>query len=115
VADPKADPYADLRGQFEARRDAYLAMLTSSNAEFAADPLKYGTAKRRGYLRSPHSAAPAPKPTASFADQDAGSAAGGKAQAVWTDDPRQRAGPYEPWDDEDVRLAIARCTCTASR
>jgi hypothetical protein len=28
--------------------------------------------------------------------------------SVWTDDPRQRAGPYEPWDDEDVRLAIAR-------
>lgn len=108
MADPTAGPYADLRGQFEARRDAYLAMLTSSNEAFAADPLKFGTAKRRGYLRSPHSAAPGPKPTASFADLDAGSSAAGKDQAAWTDDPRQRAGPYEPWDDEDVRLAIAR-------
>ena len=108
MADPKPDPYAGLRGQFAARRDAYLAMLTSSKAQFDADPLTYGTAKRRGYLRSPHSAAPAPKPTFSFADQDAGGAAAHDKQAVWTDDPRQRAGADEPWDNEDVRLAIAR-------
>jgi hypothetical protein len=105
---PKADPYSDLRGQFEVRRNAYLTMLTSSKDELASDPLKFGTAKRRGYLRSPRSAAPGPKPTFSFADQKAGADSRENKLSVWTDDPRQRAGPYEPWDDEDVRLAIAR-------
>src|SRR3954468_1290874 len=105
---PRSDPYVDLRGQFEARRKAYLTMLTSSVEEFASDPLVYGTAKRRGFIRSPHSAAPGPKPNISFADQDAGGQAAGNKLSVWTDDPRLRAGPDEPWDNEDVRLAIAR-------
>lgn len=108
MSDPKADPYIDLRGQFEVRRKAYLTMLTSSVDEFASDPLTYGTAKRRGYIRSPHSAAPGPKPTFPFADQDEGGKAAGSRLTVWTDDPRLRAGPDEPWDNEDVRLAIAR-------
>ncbi len=110
MAAPGGSPYSDLRGQFEARRRAYLTMLTSSQSEFEADPLTFGTAQRRGYLRSPRSPAPAPKPTASFADQDAAGAAAGKYLALWTDDARLRAGDYEPWEVEDVRLAIARLT-----
>jgi hypothetical protein len=84
-------------------------MLTANADEFESDELKYGTAQRRGYLRSPHSSAPGPKPTFfSYAEQDAAGAAAGNHLVLWTDEPRLRAGPYEPWDDEDVRLAIAR-------
>ena len=83
-------------------------MLTSNQAEFESDPLKFGTAQQRGYLRSPHSAAPAPKPTASFADQEAAEDAHGNYLTLWTEDSRLRADSYEPWDVEDVRQAIAR-------
>ena len=103
-------PYDDLRGQFEARRSAYLTALTANDDEFARDPLTFGTAHRRGYLRSPRSAAPGPKPSYSFAEQDAAGDAAGKNLALWTDNPGLRAGPNEPWDDEDVRLAVARLT-----
>jgi len=110
VWSPDGGPCADLRGRFEARRLAYLTMLSSNDVEFKSDPLKYGTAWQRGCLRSPHSAAPAPKPISSFADQDAAGDAVRNHLTLWTEDPRLRAGSYEPWDVEDVREAIATLT-----
>jgi len=100
VSPPDDGPYADLRGRFEARRLAYLTMPNSDGVEFRSDPLKYCAAGPRGYHRSSHSGATAPKPFFSFADQDAAGDAAGKHLTLWTEDPRLLASSDEPWDVE---------------
>ena len=107
MGSPGNDPYADLLARFQARRDDYLARLISDEETFASDPAKYGTAKRRGYLKG---TVPPERPTCSLSDQDAASVAASADLIVWTDTPCLRAGIPEPWDNEDLQAVIARLT-----